>query len=242
MDCRISIPVKMDGAHNFRDLGGYPASGGMTRRGCFFRSDSLAGLSGADRSWMRQMGITCVLDLRSRKEIEQAPDSLDDSFLYYPVCMSDRMTGAADLKQFPKRLSELYIEILNSYQQEMLQVMQVLVERAGKPAVFHCTAGKDRTGVTAMLLLSLAGVPEELIIRDYASSAENMAPVFQQQKLMLEKAGWKVPEALFSSPAEEMELAMEYLKATWGDTEQYLISCGASRTDLMQLKALLVEK
>ena len=164
----ISKPIKMDGPHNFRDLGGYPAGKGKIRRGCFFRSDGLTGLSQADRNWMMQRGITCVLDLRSKREMENTPDSLTPEFDYHAISMSDRMNDKEDGSEFPDCLSDLYIRILNTHKHEFYTVVKTLVERKGKPAVFHCAVGKDRTGVTAMLLLLLAGVPEEIILQDYA--------------------------------------------------------------------------
>ena len=237
----ISKPIKMDGPHNFRDLGGYPAGKGKIRRGCFFRSDGLTGLSQADRDWMMQRGITCVLDLRSKREMENTPDSLTPEFDYHAISMSDRMNDKEDGSEFPDCLSDLYIRILNTHKHEFYTVVKTLVERKGKPAVFHCAVGKDRTGVTAMLLLLLAGVPEEIILQDYAVSEKNMKETFHMQKELLKKAGWNVPDLLFESPAGEMERTIHYLKQTWGSAENYLKECGVNDSNIEILKSYLVE-
>lgn len=238
----VSQPIKLDGPHNFRDLGGYPAENGTIRRGCFYRSDGLTSLSQADRDWMRESGITCVLDLRSKREMEKTPDLLSPEFDYHAISMSDRMNESEDGSEFPDRLSDLYIQILNTHQKEFYTIIKTLVERGGKPAVFHCAVGKDRTGVTAMLLLLLAGVPEEVILEDYAISEINMKDAFRKQKEMLRQIGWNVPDLLFESPAGEMERTMNYLKETWGSAENYLKICGVLESDLEQLKKYLVDE
>lgn len=238
----VSEPIKMDGTHNFRDLGGYPARGGRVRRGCFYRSDSLSELSQADREWMADRGITCVLDLRSKREMESTPDRLSPEFDYHAVSMSDRMNEEEDGSQFPDSLSALYIQILNTHKEQFAAVMKTLAARAGKPAVFHCAVGKDRTGVTAMLLLLLAGVPEDVILQDYAASAGNMRETFEKQKILLKQAGWTVPDLLFESPAEEMERTIGYLKERWGSAEAYLKDCGVLAQELECLGQYLVEK
>lgn len=236
----ISSPVPMDGPHNFRDLGGYPAQGGTTRKGCFFRSDGLQNLSDADRRWMLENGITCVLDLRSRKETEQKPDALSDDFIYHSICMSDKMTEEDTEEQFPNRLSDLYILILESHRSQFRQIMRILAERGGKPSVFHCAVGKDRTGMTAMMLLSLAGVPEEIILEDYEVSERNMKPIFDVQKKILREAGWRIPESLFQSPREEMERTLEYLNGKWGGVPAYLKDCGVPEEEMEALKEYLI--
>lgn len=118
--------------------------------------------------------------------------------------------------------------------------MERIVERKGEPVVFHCAVGKDRTGVIAMLLLRLAGVPEEIIVADYSVSAENMKSVFEEQRKIFQQKGIEVPEVLLSSPKEEMEKTLDYLKSTWGDVETYLKECGVEVEDLEELKKILV--
>ena len=236
----IKAPIVMDGTSNFRDLGGYPANGGTTRKGCFYRSDALHRLSENDLSWMEENKITCILDLRSRSEVEQSPDRISENFTYYSIPMSDRINDEKGLLSIPERLLDLYITILNTHQEKIREVMERIVERKGEPIVFHCAVGKDRTGVIAMLLLRLAGVPEEIIVADYSVSAENMKSVFEEQRKIFQQKGIEVPEVLLSSPKEEMEKTLDYLKSTWGDVETYLKECGVEVEDLEKLKKILV--
>ena len=154
--------------------------------------------------------------------------------------MSDRINDEKGLLSIPERLSDLYITILNTHQEKIREVMERIVERKGEPIVFHCAVGKDRTGVIAMLLLRLAGVPEEIIVADYSVSAENMKSVFEEQRKIFQQKGIEVPEVLLSSPKEEMEKTLDYLKSTWGDVETYLKECGVEVEDLEKLKKVLV--
>ena len=97
----VNFPVPMDGTCNFRDLGGYPANGGTIKKGCFYRSDALHRLSEDDLSWMEEKKITYVLDLRSRSEVEQAPDRIRENFTYYSIPMSDRMNDSLEALSIP---------------------------------------------------------------------------------------------------------------------------------------------
>ena len=227
----VNFPVPMDGTCNFRDLGGYPANGGTIKKGCFYRSDALHRLSEDDLSWMEEKKITYVLDLRSRSEVEQAPDRIRENFTYYSIPMSDRMNDSQEALSIPERLSDLYIK----------EVMERIAERNGEPVVFHCAVGKDRTGVIAMLLLRLAGVSEEVVEADYSVSAENMKSIFEEQRKIFKQRGIEISDVLLSSPKEEMEITLDYLDSTWGNAETYLKECGVNAEDLEKLKKILVE-
>ena len=93
-----------------------------------------------------------------------------------------------------------------------------------------------------MLLLGLAGVPEEVILKDYTVSENNMKETFDKQRELLRQAGWKVPDGLFRSPKEEMERTIRHLKETWGRAEEYFKDCGVLEKELSELKGYLVEK
>ena len=108
--------------------------------------------------------------------------------------------------------------------------------------MFHCSAGKDRTGVTAMLLLDLAGAEEDLIIEDYAASAFNLYPHLQDQMEMLQKMGVKDPDALLGSPKSNMIRTLEHLRKMYGTAEKYLRKIGVSDAKIEVLKASLQER
>ena len=241
-EIRVNAPEMLDGPRNFRELGGYPAKDGVIKKGILFRSDGLQSLSGRDRQWMKEQDITCVIDLRSENEAEKKPDALEDGFEYHHIPMSDKM-GEKDGKEiYPDSLSELYRLILDRQMEGFARVMRIMLERDGRPQVFHCAVGKDRTGMTAMLILWLCGVPDEVIAADYAVSERNMKPVFDRLRETFEEAHMDVPDILFGSPAEEMTKTMGYVRERWGSAAGYLRACGLSDAELERLCELFVEK
>ena len=236
-EIRVNAPEMLDGPRNFRELGGYPAKDGAIKKGILFRSDGLQSLSDRDREWMNEQDITCVIDLRSENEAVIKPDALGNGFEYHHIPMSDKM-GEKDGKEiYPDSISELYRLILG-----FARVMRIMLERNGRPLVFHCAVGKDRTGMTAMLILWLCGVPDDVIEADYSVSEHNMKPIFDRLRETFEEAHMEVPDVLFGSPAEEMAKTMDYVRENWGSAAGYLEACGLSEEELDRLCELFVEK
>ena len=160
-----------------RDLGGYPLrGGGMTARGAFLRSDATGELSPLDIAKLRSMGLSLVIDLRGPGEIVAAPSRLLglEGVRYSSRPLLDGIQSSGFAGDLPATLAELYISILDGGKARLRSVFEELSSADGL-RLFHCSAGKDRTGVVAMLLLELAGAVDEAIVADYASSAANMA-------------------------------------------------------------------
>jgi len=164
---------------NFRDLAGADADSGYRnregralRRGVFYRSNLVAP-DDADLNILNGLGISAVYDLRTPGEIAKAPDRLPQGAAYVPV----NVLGSADA--FPHSFftsAEHAIQTLEDIHRQMVtdasiraQLAQVLTTMAqtNGAQIFHCTAGKDRTGWVAALLHTIAGVPEETIMHDY---------------------------------------------------------------------------
>ena len=140
--------------NNLRDLGGYPTGGGRVavwER--FLRGDNPAGLSQRDLDWLLERGITTVIDLRSGEEVERKPDQLSScpGFDYHHI----GLVGGDVLPNLEADIGRAYFGTLER-KISMCQVLRVMAKSPGG-TLFHCTAGKDRTGMTAMLLLALAG-------------------------------------------------------------------------------------
>ena len=136
---------------NLRDLGGYPASGGKTTRwGRMLRGDNPAGLSQADRDWLLERGITTVIDLRSPAEMEKLPDELagQPGFAYRHLPLS----GGVKLPHEEELVGWGYFQILER-KEEVRAVLAAIADAPGG-VLFHCMAGKDRTGCVAALLLT----------------------------------------------------------------------------------------
>lgn len=183
---------------NLRDLGGIPCTGGTMPHGIFLRSGKLSILSmDKCRELCRQYHIGCVIDLRTPVEIAEFPDPLPVEVKYLQIPLlkdtavgithetgSDPMTIIRNLRRHPEKLKEmipdfkaLYTEIVtdNYCRSQLDTVVATLRKNAerGICTLYHCTAGKDRTGIVSMALLKSYGVSDEKIINDYMRTNRN---------------------------------------------------------------------
>src|SRR5215468_10518704 len=167
--------VTVEGCLNFRDLGGYPTrDGGALRWRQLFRADGLHALSARGVATLRdEIGLGDIIDLRSSAELSLDGRGLLERepvrFHHLPLFDASRgqRNPAADIAS----LADLYFGMIDFAREPIAKVITVLA-RTKDPAVFHCAAGKDRTGVISALLLSLLGVRDELIVADYAATRE----------------------------------------------------------------------
>ena len=168
--------IALQGAVNFRDLGGYAAGEGMrTRWRVLFRADGLGELTESDLSVLRALGIRTVIDLRSGGELERGRFDVDAhpvAFHHFPFM--EELPDAQDFERRPGFLGSQYREFLSDAGGQIRAALEVLADPGALPAVFHCTAGKDRTGVLSAIVLSLLGVDEPTVVADYALSGAAM--------------------------------------------------------------------
>jgi len=172
--------LPLQGGRNFRDLGGYRAADGrMVKWGLLYRSGQMHGLTPADYAYLQRLGIRVVCDFRDVREraseptqwpAGQAPQTFSDD---YTLDMGDMMlpgdpaTWTHD--QVVAKMTASYPKLLDQFRGQYRRMFAELL--AGHaPLAFHCTAGKDRTGIAAALLLSALGVPRETVIEDYLLS------------------------------------------------------------------------
>ena len=161
--------IELDGCHNFRDLGGFPGTDGATCYEVAYRADALGELSERDVTCMKDLGISTIIDLRTPEERSAVPDVIASDADFDYITLSLMNQSAADLEDITQlpTLTELYIDLLENQPAGFKKIGQIILNAPGG-VVFHCTAGKDRTGVTAALLLGLAGVDRRLIVDSYA--------------------------------------------------------------------------
>lgn len=157
-------PVPLQGTKNTRDLAGIAVCGGRIKSGLLFRSGALCFLKPEDAVPMRELGLRTVLDLRTDDEI--ARDG------------PDRFIAAATLQCFPMRSyhglgAESYRSLLLQNSRAWRDVFSTLARADAYPLLFHCSAGKDRTGIVAALLLDSLGTPRPEIYADYLQSVAN---------------------------------------------------------------------
>ena len=225
-----STPLPLKSVRNVRDLGGYPftaADGacGTTAFRAFVRAGNLRGISAGDIESLRQYGVRRIVDLRSPFELKYMPDDFSrgrrDDFEYTSVPMLDQLNSSGFGGSLPERMSDVYIQLMDEDADDIAQVMAALDGEG--TSLFHCRAGKDRTGVIAMLLLGLAGVDDDHIVADYEVSDRYMGHGLQAQRLFVSLVLRKrAPKCLFESNSEEMRRALAHLRATYGDARTYL--------------------
>lgn len=155
-------------SNNTRELGGFrTADGGITKNNVYWRSDVPENSTDRDVELLLSAHITTVIDMRTEAEIQRTPDTLADipEFEYHHFPITEGSGVPESLEAVP--LS--YISIATA--ENMHKVMKVIAE-AEKGVLFHCTAGKDRTGVVSAIILMTCGVDRESVVRDYVISRE----------------------------------------------------------------------
>lgn len=174
--------VELEGCCNFRDLGGYPtADGRRTKWRRLFRADGLTQLTEADLRVLEALGVRNVIDLRTELEVEARGRFQADGpgIAYHHLPLTETLPGAEESPEWDDSsfVSQRYVGMLHDGAPSLAAAVDLLSDPAQLPAVFHCSVGKDRTGVLAAVVLGLLGVPEEVIVEDYALSADAMVNV-----------------------------------------------------------------
>ena len=231
-DPRRHLPL--DGTRNVRDVGGYPAADGRwTRWRTLLRSDELTQLPPHAVAELREMGVRQVIDLRWPDELEQSPNV----FAADPVVRYRHIALLVDDPTPHSGLAGMYRHVLDQRLPQLVAVARALLEPAGLPAVIGCAAGKDRTGITIALLLSLAGVEDDLIVADYALSAG----YFATHNQTIPHGDWRHLPLVVDSPPEFMASALEHLRDVHGGARELLLSGGLRADELDALVERLTE-
>lgn len=246
--------VGLEGGSNFRDIGGYPTADGRTVRwGRVYRSATLNALTPADVATIEALGLRVVYDLRALEESEASPSILPEGLRVEQLPIGGsaaNIKGLSDLVVDGKLtdipddfLMRVYSAMIDSAAPTFGRLLTGLADPDGLPALFHCTAGKDRTGMVAALLLSVLGVDDETILDDYVLSATHYSQ--RQMAKLRARAGSDVDvdryRIVFDAPRDSMAAALGIMRSRHGSLEGYLRDEG-SLTDatLDQLRTLLL--
>ena len=215
----------LKGTLNTRDIGGYPTGTGIfTQFGRFLRSDAPCELSDSDLELMCGMGITTVLDLRSAGEVSRRPSSFaaDSRFKYHHLHLNDKLRELNGEEDIPVGYFRMVDE-----SDTMCEIMKIIAA-APEGVLFHCAAGKDRTGCTAALLLDLAGVPLVDIIADYQVSETYIKVLWR--KLQVEFPD--IQKFFGQSRPEYIEGFMNRVYENYGGARELLLSAGVTEDEL----------
>jgi protein-tyrosine phosphatase len=238
--------VLLEGAVNFRDVGGYPTRDGRsTAWNKVFRSDGLSELSDADLETIATLGIRSVLDLRTTFEFESGVfpiDKVDVTLSHLPLMES--VPDPESFKKIPGFLASTYVEMLEEAGDHVAQALRIVADPANLPAIIHCTVGKDRTGVLVAVILSLLGVANDTIVADYALSAGAMEAVKARLIARFPDAEELINDhaaEILSAEGENMIFLLDAVAEKWGSMEAYVATIGLSDDDLVALRAALLE-
>ncbi len=215
--------VNLEGCFNFRDLGGYRTADGRTfRTGQVFRSDGLQALTETDLDHLcGEVGLGLVIDLRSSDEVaEDGSGGIAERAEVRRVPLFERArSGGAErvARAMPTNMGELYFLMLQAAREPIVRVVEALAE-TDVPAVFHCAAGKDRTGVISSLLLSLVGVPEDTIVADYAFSRQNIDQINARLAESPTYQRWmqELPEGAYDADPAAMVHFLDRVRSEFG--------------------------
>jgi protein tyrosine/serine phosphatase len=254
---RAAVPeerhVEFDTVFNFRDLGGYRGDAGRTVKWrTVFRADGLHRFSETDLVRMADMGVHTVLDLRTRIELEErgrigdaggGAERVEIRYHHLPV-IERVWEGSLDDEHDPARfLADRYLDMLEEGRDALGQALTIIGDPAATPLVFHCAAGKDRTGVLAALTLSLLGVADDDVVRDYGLSRGAMGRMIDWLRVTYPERVEKMaeqPTVFLEAPEDAMRLFLAELRARYGSPEEYAASLGIGGDEVAALREHLL--
>ncbi len=221
----LHSPLTLIGAPNFRDLGGIPTlSGRKVKPGLLYRSDDLYDLSEKDLQHLKHLGLRSVIDFRTPQEIRELPDRVPSTVVGQFDLPIDAGSLAGDFDdRHPTAASttalmiSVYRQLASDFTAPFKKFFRLLADQDKPPLLFHCTAGKDRTGMAAALFLSAVGASRDEVMRDYLLSAKRLELKYQ--------AGIDYDEIwqpMFMVKPEYLNAALEVIANNFGGMDKYL--------------------
>lgn len=247
--------IPLQGAGNLRDLGGTAGLPGQL----IYRSDDLSRLTRSDLAALQRLRLRLVIDLRTADEIHSRPDRLPavpglrsvqipisprrgDFAARSPAAFLRREARQFDFYRF---ILDYYHQIAFDHTAQIGEIFTLLSDRANLPALIHCTAGKDRTGVLAALIQLVAGVPHSTVMDDYllsnTLSAARMRSMLQLLRLL---SLYRIPaerlKPVLEVRAAYLEQVLDEIDTTYGGVEGYLLQAvGLAPACLLQMRQSL---
>lgn len=241
--------ITFEGTRNFRDLGGITTGSGITRFGVVYRSERLSNLTAADAAAFRALGITTIIDMRSNDERDRAPNRLPNGLPARQIAraflprhthgMIDAInSGRCDAAQAHAMMLRQYEALALDHTADYRQILADLLIPDSVPAVFHCTSGKDRTGMVAAIILLALGASVEAVIEDYTLTQDRI------EKVDFFNAGADpgAIEIVMAAKPDYLEAALTAMQNRYGSTERYLTEgIGLTAEQRKRLAALLLD-
>lgn len=239
--------LPLPGVHNIRDLGGLPiASGGRTAYGRMLRACAMRGLAREGQKALIEAGLATVIDLRSQAERTEAPGPFSGmtgiADFHLPLFANLAPLGQDARPSSPVSLKGLYATALEKAAPRFAEAVVLIADSAPGLVIFHCTAGKDRTGLLAAMLLSLAGVSRADIVADYSRTASDGAALLQRLRDDARGRGAEASliETLLGVPSAAMSATLALLDGAYGGARPYLRASGLTGDQIDRAAARLL--
>ena len=237
--------IPLEGCVNFRDLGGYTTADGRTvkwRR--LFRSDAPNTLTEADvQTITGTLGVSAVIDLRSSGGVMDDGRGLlalsGIGYHHFPFLERRGIAPPTDGEDSENRLTEIYLWMLQNSGTLLAQAFTTLAQHVNHPALFHCSAGKDRTGVLAATILTVLGVSQEDIVADYLMTNEVIDAILARIRKM---PGFEnsAREGIIA-PKAAIEKFLAVTQSEFGGSEAYLRHHGVQQSTIDSLRESLLD-
>ena len=237
----ISTHLPIEGLLNARHLGGYACAGGETAASAYIRCEHPGKLSPAGADFLWDYGIRDVIDLRSPEEAQRSPNPLaqDGRFGYHLLPVFGTAASPAALMGESVDMGQLYLSMLDGCRESFRRIFDAILASEGG-VLYHCTAGKDRTGVLTALLLLSCGVSEKDVARDYCYTEALLRPLTEQ---LMGSVPAGVPasyaEAMLAAKPAYIEAALAHLRGAYSGARGYLTGLGFTDVQIGRLCARL---
>lgn len=240
--------IRLEGASNLRDLGGWPTQDGRrVKRGQVFRSAALHGVTANDIATLQALGVRHIVDFRGDGERARWPTKMTDGVTIHELTIAPTIGASLkDLVEDPtstgddvvRVMRQAYGSYIDDWHHRYAALFDLLLHEAPAPVLFHCTAGKDRTGVAAMLILAALGVDEAVIQQDYLATNR----MWRRDAEVAAGLPPHVADTLLTVQPAFLAAAMAAIQASHGSLDTYLRDrIGLDDARRAALRARLVE-
>ncbi len=233
--------IELQGAYNVRDLGGLRTKDRrLTRPGAIYRGDSLDSITPADEKILfDKLGIGTIVDLRTQAETELVELSFPVPRFRYSVLVEGRLGHEPFPSDDPTELAKVYLSNLDYGRPAVKATFDIIASnlRAGVPTLFHCAAGRDRTGIVAALLLGLVGVTDGQIAMDYVQSNRNARRVTKklEENPLYANHDRDRPEVILLHERSILGF-MKLLRQEFGGPRQFCLDSGVSEETISAIE------
>lgn len=251
--------LKIPGVSNCRDLGGYLTRDGLSVKwGQLYRSGHLADLTPRGLDLITSLNLYAIIDFRSAHETQRRPDRVpaDVRVIHLPVMDQANRDMSQEIRERVKDnnfdgfsadhlITKAYRQFPTEFTPAFRSYIHTVLDANGAPVLWHCTAGKDRTGYAAAILLRLLGVDQETIFEDYFLSNQYVNKLNRRMLAVILARGikaYRMIKPLYGVNLDWLKAAFENIDEEWGSFEAYLSDgLDLSSSDVEQMRNVLLE-